>query len=236
MTRPVRGPRASAKSRRWVRLVVPTSRSRQPARTITSGTRNEPPISTSSPRETTTSLRIARAFSTSRTAAALLLTTTAASAPVRRQIRPSTWSSRSPPCPGGEIEFQVARLDHHGGHGLGGGARQERPAEIGVQHRAGEVEDRPQGHPPLGRKVLRNRLTDRRLVRHGAPLRTDPGEDGPHGCGDGRAPIGGEHLRRGPRRRDVPPTGSGAEPALYLRLRLRGSGKLSLRMSWSAQR
>src|SRR5947209_801954 len=42
---------ASTKSARWVRLVVPTSRSRHPARAMMSGSRNEPPISISSPRQ-----------------------------------------------------------------------------------------------------------------------------------------------------------------------------------------
>ena len=58
-----------------VRLVVPTSRSVAFDFDITSGMRNEPPISTSSPRETMTSPPSASELSASRTAAALLLTT-----------------------------------------------------------------------------------------------------------------------------------------------------------------
>ena len=61
-----------------------------------SGIRNAPPISTSSPRETITSLRGASDESISSTAAALLLTTVAASAPVSSHSSPSTRSSRSP--------------------------------------------------------------------------------------------------------------------------------------------
>ena len=96
MSKAVRAPIALAKSARWVRLVVPTSTSFAPARAITSGMRNAPPISTSSPRETNTSRWRASVFNTNSTAAALLLTTVAASAPVRRQIHSSTWTSRSP--------------------------------------------------------------------------------------------------------------------------------------------
>ena len=61
-----------------------------------SGTRKAPPISTSSPRETTTSLRWASVLSSRKTAAALLLTTVAASAPVSSATSAETRSSRSP--------------------------------------------------------------------------------------------------------------------------------------------
>ena len=62
-------------------MVVPTSTSCAPDCSITSGTRKPPPISTLSPRLTTTCRSRASAASTSSTAAALLLTTIAASAP-----------------------------------------------------------------------------------------------------------------------------------------------------------
>src|SRR5438093_663254 len=58
--------------------------------------RNEPPISTSSPRETSTSRSAASVLSASSTAAALLLTTSAASAPVKARRSSSTRASRSP--------------------------------------------------------------------------------------------------------------------------------------------
>ena len=58
-----------------VRFVVPTSRSVAPDFAMTSGMRKDPPISTSSPRETITSPPSARVFRASSTAAALLLTT-----------------------------------------------------------------------------------------------------------------------------------------------------------------
>ena len=77
-------------------LVVPTSSKVELLCSMISGTRKEPPISTSSPRETMSCLFFAMVPSTSMTAAALLLTTKAASAPVRRQIRSSTWLYRLP--------------------------------------------------------------------------------------------------------------------------------------------
>ena len=76
--------------------MVPTSRNRAPLCSIRSGSRNEPPISISSPRETTTSRPSASELSASSTAAALLLTTVAASAPVSAHNASSTSASRSP--------------------------------------------------------------------------------------------------------------------------------------------
>ena len=61
-----------------------------------SGSRNEPPISISSPRDTIVSRPSASAFSASTSAPALLLTASAASAPVSRTSQPEIWSSRSP--------------------------------------------------------------------------------------------------------------------------------------------
>ena len=75
-----------------------------------SGMRKAPPISTSSPRETTTSLPGARVDSVSSTAAALLLTMVAASAPVSSQISCSTRSSRSPRPPVSRSYSRLAGL------------------------------------------------------------------------------------------------------------------------------
>ena len=55
-----------------------------------SGTRKDPPISTSSPREMATFFPAARAESMRNTAAALLFTARAPSAPVREQMSLST--------------------------------------------------------------------------------------------------------------------------------------------------
>ncbi len=60
-----------------------------------SGTRNPPPISTSSPRETTTDRSRASAPSARSTAAALLLTTTPASAPHTREQRAGVLVARA---------------------------------------------------------------------------------------------------------------------------------------------
>src|SRR4051794_16881401 len=82
-----------------VRLVVPTSTSVAPDCATTSGTRKEPPISTSWPRDTTSSRRPASAAAASSTAPAQLLTTIAASAPVSSHIKPSTCAWRDPRSP-----------------------------------------------------------------------------------------------------------------------------------------
>ena len=80
-------------------LVAPTSTSRAPLRAITSGTRKEPPISTSSPREMATPMPGVRADSMSSTAAALLFTAKAPSAPVSSLSSSSTRPVRLPRLP-----------------------------------------------------------------------------------------------------------------------------------------
>ena len=91
--------RAARKSESRVRLVVPTSRSRAPPLRSTSGMRKEPPISTSSPRLTSTSVPSASVLTARSTAAAQLLTTTVASTPSSSRRRASAWASRSPRSP-----------------------------------------------------------------------------------------------------------------------------------------
>ena len=66
------------------------------AAAMTSGIRKLPPISTSSPRLTITSLPAAWVASTSSTAAALLLTTSASSAPVSERMSCAACSLRDP--------------------------------------------------------------------------------------------------------------------------------------------
>ena len=72
---------------------------RAPERARTSGIRNPSPISTSSPRDTTTSRPSPSAATARRTAAALLLTTSAASAPVARRSASLTCAWRDPRAP-----------------------------------------------------------------------------------------------------------------------------------------
>src|ERR1700722_3251238 len=94
-----------------------------PARAMMSGRRKAPPISISSPRDTIAWRPLASVLSTSRTAEALVLTTVA-----------------PPALTAGEIELERDRVPHRGDGGLDRGRRQDGAAEIGVQHRAGEVE------------------------------------------------------------------------------------------------
>src|SRR5260221_168241 len=87
---------------------VPTAGSTAPGWAITSGTRNPPPISTSSPRDTRTSRPAASAASMIIVAAALLFTTTAASAPVSRQSSAWACTSRRPRSPRARSYSSVA--------------------------------------------------------------------------------------------------------------------------------
>ena len=117
--------------------MVPTSTSRAPDCAITSGTRNDPPISTLSPRLTGTSRPAASAATTSSTAAALLLTTIADSAPHSVASSWPTAACRDPRSPVAQVE-----LDRLCAATTGIGER--RAAEVGVQQHAGRVHDRGQ--------------------------------------------------------------------------------------------
>ena len=70
-----------AKFARWTLSSSPVATSLPPESARISGNRNEPPISISSPRDTTISRFVAIAASANTIAAALLLTTIASSAP-----------------------------------------------------------------------------------------------------------------------------------------------------------
>ena len=146
---------------------------------ITSGMRNEPPISTSSPRETMTSPPSASVFRASRTAAALLLTTIEAA--VARAPSPadpsdsnlrnsrSTWTSRLPRCrsrcqtPGWNTRLKPPDM-------VQCGRCYGRSPEIGVQDDSGCVDHRTQR--------VTQRLPDLALDRAG-----DPGESKVHAGG-----------------------------------------------------
>ena len=131
-----------------VRLVVPTSRSTAPDFAITSGMRNDPPISTSSPRETMTSPPSASAFSDSSTAAALLFTTMVATLALRRmqQARKQAIDVRIAfaAFAGRQIKFQVGVALRDFGNMLQRFLAQRRASEIGVQDDAGRIDHRPQ--------------------------------------------------------------------------------------------
>ena len=131
-----------------VRLVVPTSRSTAPDFAITSGMRNDPPISTSSPRETTTSPPSASEFSASNTAAALLLTTMVETS--RSAVFSSFANKRSDmnialaALAGLQIELEVGISLRNIGHVLQCGAAERRASEVGVQDDACSIDDGPQ--------------------------------------------------------------------------------------------
>src|SRR6184192_1357225 len=120
---------------------------RAPERRITSGILKPPPISTSSPRATITSLPFARAINIKSTAAAQLLTTPAPSAPDRCRSRSAARSCRRPRRPvwgsNSRVEYRPA---------IAAAARAAtaagRPAEVGVKDHPGGVDHRPQARPP----------------------------------------------------------------------------------------
>ena len=109
-----------------------------------SGMRNAPPISISSPRETIASRPRASVLSTSSTAAALLLTTVASSAPVSSQSRSRTMIVALAAPAASQIELKRNRIAHRDRRRLDRLLGDQRAAEIGMQHGAGEVEDRAQ--------------------------------------------------------------------------------------------
>ena len=136
-----RSDRSRSRSRcACVLFVVPTSTSVPPDSARISGRRNEPPISISSPRETTISLPDASAARPSTVAAALLFTTIASSAPVSSRSSARRWSWREPRSPLREVvlEVRVAARDLVDRGARRGGER--RAAEVRVQHDAGRVD------------------------------------------------------------------------------------------------
>ena len=104
----------ASKSAARVRLVVPTSMSFAPARRTMSGIRTPPPISTSSPRDTTMPPRPASPTA-SASAAALLFVTRASSAPVRATRWSSATRARAPATTGlpVHLEQHVPRRERH---------------------------------------------------------------------------------------------------------------------------
>ena len=117
---------------------------RAPERARTSGIRNPSPISTSSPRETTTSRPSASAATARRTAAALLLTTSAASAPVSRPSASATWSCRDPREPDSRSSSRFEYEPPTSVDPRESRRRERRAAEVRVDDHAGRVEHAPQ--------------------------------------------------------------------------------------------
>ncbi len=125
--------------------MVPTSRSRAPVEAMRSGSRKPSPISTISPRLTTTSRPAASAVVARTSAAAPLLTTSTSS---RRRDglgagRPAP-RGRAGPARRSRRRTRRRRSPAAARQRLDGGRRQRGPAQVGVQHDAGRVEHRPQ--------------------------------------------------------------------------------------------
>src|SRR5262245_55963030 len=112
--------------------------------------RKEPPISTSSPRLTSTSRPSESVFTASSTAAALSLTTTAASAPTSRRARVAAPARE-------KVELQVRVAGGDLRHAGGGAAGQRRAAQVGVDHHPGGVDDAHQRGGGRGQEALLQR-------------------------------------------------------------------------------
>ena len=119
--------------------------------------RNEPPISTSSPRETMTSPPSASAFSASSTAAALLLTTMVETSrsPVVQQLRKQATDMdvALAALAGGQIELQIRVALRDLGNMLQRRLRERRAPEVGMQDDARGVDDRTQRVAPANRSI-----------------------------------------------------------------------------------
>ncbi len=176
--------------------MVPTSTSRAPDCAITSGTRNPPPISTLSPRETTTSRPRASAASASSTAAALLLTTMAASAPHSRASRRA------------DMRVAGARAGRWRGRARGCCTPASRAAPSGARPRfvcsstPGGVDDPPEQRPADGLGSVAGPSRRRRRRWPHAPRRPATGAGGRcrPAIGPGRRPTGAARVdHRSPR-------------------------------------
>ncbi len=160
-----------------------------------SGMRNAPPISTSSPRETTTSLRAASADSAQQHGGRVVVDHGGRLGAGQFADQPVDQVVAIAAPAGGQVELEVHRPRQRGRHGLHRLVGQQRAAEVGMQHRAGQVEHRLH-RAGVGRGEPRGHLGgDAGLVgRHGArriaPRRLAPGvERGAHGRQHARAAV-----------------------------------------------
>src|SRR5439155_433574 len=113
----------------------------------TSGMRKPPPISTSSPRATMTSLREASAASASSTAAALLFATTPSSAPESSASRRDACPCRSPRRPASRLYSTLtAPAAPAIAAGLAIRLRRQLALELDVERTRAEREDVPSVH------------------------------------------------------------------------------------------
>ena len=149
-----------------------------------SGMRKAPPISISSPRETIASRPFASVLSTSSTAAALLLTIGCVLGPGEFAQQPAQHVVTLAAPATVEVEFERHRIAHCRDGGGDGFLGDQRAAEIGVQHGAGEVVDRSEARG--GVRFQAGEGGGRRLLGtdHVAPAGARRGERGPHRVDD----------------------------------------------------
>ena len=145
---------AASKSAARVRFVVPTSTSRAPARATISGIRTPPPISTSSPRDTTTDPRRPASPTASSSAAALLVDHERVLGAGERDEVLLRGAEPRPAPAGALVQLQVAVGRGAGDRGEPRGARPRRPAEVRVEDHARRVDDVRRDRAGPGRRGL----------------------------------------------------------------------------------
>ena len=121
-----------------------------------SGMRNAPPISISSPRETIASRPWASVLSTEQHRGGIVVDDgrVLGAGQLAEQVAHKVVALAAAAAV--EIEFERDRVAHRGDCSLDRRLREQRAAEIGVQHGAGEVEDRLEARRGIGLKA-RNR-------------------------------------------------------------------------------
>ena len=128
--------------------------------------RNEPPISTSSPRETTARRPAGQRGQGEQQRRGVVVDHQRRLGPGRRPQQALGAAVAVAAAPGLEVELEVAVGVEEGGQGRGDLGRQRSPAEVGVDQDAGGVEDPPQRRPqllPEGRLDARRKRLERRL-------------------------------------------------------------------------
>ena len=136
-----------------------------------SGMRNAPPISISSPRDTIASRPSASVLSTIRTAAGIVVDHGRVLGAGQLAQQAAQMIVALAALAVGEIELQRDRVAHRRDCRLDGLLGDQRAAEIGVQHRAGEIEHRPQARLRAGiqpRQRACDGIVDDRARQHAA--------------------------------------------------------------------
>ena len=147
-------------------MVVPISRSRAPLRTRMSGIRKEPPISISSPREITTSRPEASAAQRQQQRPRRIVHRQGVLRAGDGAKRLAAVVSPAAASAGVQVELQVAVPGRDRCHRRDGRRRQRRTAEVGVEHDAGGIEQRPEA---------RSSAVGEALAHIGGPVLGRPG-------------------------------------------------------------